>query len=392
MKKLIAIILALLIFAASAAAETPPASGHARPSRAWLGSVSTGLVADLNALSASGDMSAVLQVPDSVATLIAPAAAYEAEPSLVLYAPADVTAMFSLLSGGATLSASASENADQLCLKMLAGMLCQYCSSEQLALSGAVTLSQYCFHAPIRPTIALFAPAGGEQGNPIMIQYSSGNGIVSMGACYMPLSVYSELANPASVLSIALTALNVDILRGGDISPEFSEAAVIPANIPAADEAWLEQTAFDIAQGMIDKCADPAYVSLFTTDEELMNVCGDVGSVSLSSAQVSSITYYDAGDLAGYFDLASASNLALVEKYYAPQHGVFSIQEKLNSYGVLMAAAGSICATNDVRAAAGDFTSCVVILNTSCTYDIAVSFGMVEENIVIISAKPIPAE
>ena len=57
-----------------------------------------------------------------------------------------------------------------------------------------------------------------------------------------------------------------------------------------------------------------------------------------------------------------------------------------------MVAASAICAVSDIRAAAGDFTSCVVILKTGYACDIAVSFGMVEENIAAIDVKPILAE
>lgn len=391
MKKLIALMIALLIFAACAAAEALPASEPARPSRAWLGSVSAGLVDDLNVLSSDSDFIAALGLPDELAALISPVEAYETEPSLILYAPADTAAALSSLAGSAKLPAFAGENSDQLCLRMLNGMLYQYCSSEQLAMSSSIMLTQYCFQAPITPAVAFFIPADGAQGDPVMIQYSGRSGLVSISACYMPLFVYYELQNPASDLSAALAAADVDILRGGDISPEFPESAAISANIPVADETWLAQTAFEVARSMLDQCADPAYVRLFTADEVLIDICAAIGSVGLGSAQVGSITYYAASDLAYEFAYPSA-NQPLIEKYYAPKLGAFSTQMKLNSYGVYMVAAGSICAAGDVRAASGDFTSCVVILNTGCEYDVAVSFGMVAENIVAISAQPIPAE
>lgn len=205
----------------------------------------------------------------------------------------------------------------------------------------------------------------------------------------MPLCIYNELADPASGLSLAVAAANVDVLRSIDTSQDFAALPIVPA----ADETWLAQTAFENAQSMIDRCANPAYTSLFTVDEAVLDICADIGSIDLTSARVDSITYYTSDDLAHAFQFPPFnSNRVLFEKYYAPQLGAISVQNKLNACGVRMVAASAICAVSDIRAAAGDFTSCVVILKTGCACDIAVSFGMVEENIVAIDVKPIPAE
>ena len=193
------------------------------------------------------------------------------------------------------------------------------------------------------------------------------------------------------MLSAGLVSVGLDILRGGDISPEFAGSADIPTDIPVADEEWLAQTAFEVARKMVDQCADPAYASLFTSDEELIDVCTDIGSIDLSSAQVGSITYYSADDLSGGFAFSSA-NQALIEKYYAPKTGALFTQMKLNTYGVRMVAAGSICAVSDVRVASGDFASCVVVVDTGCAYDVAVCFGVVDDNIIAVTAQPCPAD
>ena len=214
-----------------------------------------------------------------------------------------------------------------------------------------------------------------------------------MSACFMPLCIYNDLADPASGLSLTVAAANVDVLRSIDTSQDFAALPIVPANIPAADETWLAQTAFENAQSMIDRCANPAYTSLFTVDEAVLDICADIGSIDLTSARVDSITYYTSDDLVLAFQFPPFnSNRVLFEKYYAPQLGAISVQNKLNACGARMVAASAICAVSDIRAAAGGFTSCVVILKTGCACDIAVSFSMVEENIVAIDVKPIPAE
>ena len=64
-----------------------PAFEPARPSRAWLGSISAGLIGAFAALSTDADFIAAINLPDEVKALISPAAEYEAEPSLVMYTP-----------------------------------------------------------------------------------------------------------------------------------------------------------------------------------------------------------------------------------------------------------------------------------------------------------------
>lgn len=135
-----------------------PAFEPARPSRAWLGSVSAGLIGDFAVLSSDADFIAAINLPDEVKALISSAAAYEAEPSLVMYAPCDIP--------------------------ILEGLLHQHCTDGQLALAGSITLNQYSFQSlvglsailgqtPICPSIAFFVPASGAEGNPIMIACSS---------------------------------------------------------------------------------------------------------------------------------------------------------------------------------------------------------------------------
>ena len=135
-----------------------PAFEPARPSRAWLGSISAGLIGAFAVLSSDADFIAAINLPDEVKALISPAAAYEAEPSLVMYTPCDIP--------------------------ILEGLLHQHCTADQLALAVSVTLNQYSFQrpvdlsailgqTPICPSIAFFVPASGAEGNPIMIACSS---------------------------------------------------------------------------------------------------------------------------------------------------------------------------------------------------------------------------
>ena len=107
-------------------------------------------------LSSDADFIAAINLPDDLNRDIAPA--YEAEPSLVMYAPCDIP--------------------------ILEGLLHQHCTADQPALAGSVTLNQYSFQrpvdlsailgqTPICPSIAFFVPASGAEGNPIMIACSS---------------------------------------------------------------------------------------------------------------------------------------------------------------------------------------------------------------------------
>lgn len=220
-----------------------------------------------------------------------------------------------------------------------------------------------------------------------MISYSSHNDIVSMCACYIPMSVYLELADAESELSLRLAAANIEVSRGE------SEPVEISASIPDADEAWLEQAAFEVAQDMIDNAGDTKYVNLFTMSADVIDLCLDIGSINLDAATVGSITYYDADNM----EISDVSNpfynaSPLVKKYYAPNLGSLITQAKVNMYGVKYVAACSICTASDIRTAPGSFTSCVVTIDTGCDYDVAVSFSMFDDNIVTISATPIPAE
>lgn len=388
MKKLIAVVLVLLLIIGCANAETTPVEDSQRPSCAWLGSVSANLINDLRVLSTDADFIAALSLPNNVASLISPAPAYEAEPSLVLYMPSDPFAAFMGISGVTADDMPSSidrDAAERLYSQALTSKLYSLCSAEQLALAGSITLNSYFFHEYITPTIAFFAPLDGAQGDPIMITCSSVNGIACLTANYIPMSIYRELLDGDSDLSIEIAELNIaDILR---VDSEKTAAA---AEIPAADEAWLEQTAFDVAQDMIDLASDADYIKLFTSDAEIIDLCLSIGRVSLASAQIGSITYYDADspEVAEFFNASSP----LAEKYYSPKIGSIVTQAITNSYGVTFIVAASICAADDVRAYDGNFVSCVVLLDTGGDYDVAVRFGMVEEGIVIISAAPIPAE
>lgn len=386
MKKLIAIILALLIFVASAAAESSPVTEPVRPSRDWLGSVSSGLISDLSAMSADADFLAALALPDEIAALISPTAAYEAEPSLVIYMPSDpIPAIISLFNVEAGMLPDIdTDEAESLFSQALTLYLYGLLGTEHIVLASSLTLRQYFHNEHITPAIAFYAPTAGETGDTVMISYSSHNDIVSMSACYIPMSVYLELADEESELSLRLAAANIEVSRGE------SEPVEISANIPDADEAWLEQSAFEVAQNMVDNAGDIKYVNLFTMGADVIDLCLDIGSINLDAATVSSITYYDAVSMEIISGISNPS--PLVKKYYAPNLGSIITQTKLNAYGSTYVAACSICTARDIRTAPGSFTSCVVTIDTGCDYDVAVSFSMFDENIVTISATPIPAD
>lgn len=394
MKRIFSVFLAFMLLCGLAFAESE-ISQYQKPSRAWLSEVSCDITDAIAALSCDSGYVASIGLPDSVLAYLSPTQDYEAEPIAVLYCPDgyDAAQAILALAGSDSLPDFVADDSSRLFTTFLRSAFYQYCTTEQLALSNSIMLTDYIHcRTPVAPAVALYMPADSEAQNCIMAEYTWKDGILSISACFMPKTVAVDIISPAASVGPILDMLGVEILTSAepDIG-EFAADMTAPADLPDATEEWLADAAIGVAEKMIAQLQYPEYARLFTADEELLDICGTIGAIDLSSAVVRGIEYYDLPYFTNMFGLSLAQeNKPLYEKYCAVNIPSFILQSKINTFGVHMVAAASVCRVSEVLPANADFTACIVILDCGGQFDIGVAAGIDPNGFAILSAMPLP--
>lgn len=397
MKKLVSILIAFALLLATCALAGAP--DVVRPSRKWLGECSADVINGLITLSTDADYLNAIGIPEILLNELSPAPAYEAEPAAVIYAPSDEAALGALtsLAGTDDLPEGLVQNAGSFFPTMLLGTLYQHCTTEQLALAGAIYITDYRHCQTEMPyAAAFFMPADNAEGSAILLQSIPGDGILTLKTCWMPADIVKRLIDKESTISTSVTAMNAEILRPGDISPDFEPDMSVPETIPAADEAWITATALETAGRMASKAADPEYMRLYTADDEILAICTELGALDIENAVVSSIEYIDQAQLSQIMEALTfdpESDAALVlERFQTYAMPGLVMRSQLNAFGAKMVAAGSVCTVGSILPARSEFIGCMVMLDCGGGFDVSVSIGFTENNIAVINCIPIPAE
>ena len=413
MKKLtiLFLVLALSIFPIICHAEdlsvggslTPPvqtsadtAASNMRPSPEWLAAIDAEHISDICTLLNDPTYLNIIGISENLIKLFDPAEEYAAEPSFIIYAPARVPAWLKLAVSTSDYFSAYIDSPASIC-NLSVSTIYATMNSEDLARSSALILeSYYPVDTSFAPTITFYISADGCATDVIMISHIYTDGIMHVSARFISDAAYNMVIYDESHIGTLCRTLNADMLTTESEFAEFDASIAIPDGIevPYADDAWLSETAIDLAREMTENKCAAEYAELFTSNQPVIDICTEIGSFDFENAEVVSIQRYDNMLMAAEFgfNMDDSESPELIKRYIWPKLASAYTNSAAAAHGTEYLAAQSICTLFDTFFAESDFVCCNVTLSCGDSHNIVVSFSKYDNRIVNAVVHPVPAE
>lgn len=379
----------------SAPASPGTSSSNMRPSPEWLAAIDAEQIADICTLLNDPAYINITGISERLVGQFNPAAAYCPEPSLIIYSPRKVPALLKLAMGTGDAMSAYTDSPATIC-NLITSSIYSTMNSEEMARSSSLVLdSYYPVDAAFVPTIVFYTSADCSESDAIMISHIYDDGIMHMNTRFISADAYGIVTDKNSHIHNLCDMMNADILSGDGEFPEFSANLALPdgVEVPIADDAWLSETAVSLAREMLETKCSPDYAMLFTSNEEVINICTEIGAFDIENFTVDYVTKFDENILASAYSLDSNSkNYELLQRYVSPKLASASANMSTSAYGNTYLAAQSICTAADTFFAETDFVCCNVCLSDGASYKIVVSFSRFGDSIVNAVAHPVPEE
>ncbi len=387
------------VIPASGITATEAAAAPVCPSPQWFMETDKQIINATIDLASSPDFLKALSIPEEVYFNIISSTEYAAgenaeDTYVAIYAPQDM----SLLTND-ILDIEYDTDSNQFFPQIMNMMLYSMMSDVEIAATSTVKLTDFMPCANIVPTAFIYMSGDGNEGTALMLIHSTNDNIMSVTSQIIPYSIAKQLTDPSSDLFFALSYAGFIIMQEGDEFTQFDASLMTaPAITPVtADDEWLADTALYMAGKLAEQARNKEYLSMYTDDPEVINICDNIGRFIPQMCTVTSIEYFGIDMLTELIPEISGFLLASGYKdtimyYYAPQIGKLITQANINLYGVKYIVAGTVCTVSEAFFAEADFISCNVTVNCGNGYNVIVSFANYGNGIIHVTAQPIPAE
>ena len=358
-----------------------------RPSPEWLSALDSPMIADLVAMSTDPCMMELWGISERFYTQLDPAAEYDPLPAIIMYGPDRAPLIMQAIMGNDTTEFYSS---------ILTAIMSSAMSSEEFAMTAAINLIDYQpTDTKYVYTAAFYTSSSEPESNPILAVHTWEDGISTVTARFVTADALRFITEEENENVWALNRLGMDVFWADSIFPEFNASIEAPAGteMAVADDGWLTETAFILAEQIVNIASDPDYISMYTDSAVVIDTCREFSEFDIASAEVVSIQPFESENMLNHLAVSNDSECPeLLAKYFGPKVGSLIRINKISNSGSKIVAAATVCKANDNYYAEGDFTSCNVTLSCGGKYNIVVSFGNYGNGIIIADAMFVPAE